>query len=188
MMKKMLVLSGSPKKDGNTAKLVEWFVEGARAKGARVEVVSAASLKSNGCISCRACQGSDAYACVIDDEVKPVLVKMIDADVIVMATPMYFFGPSAQLKLVFDRMFSLFKWDNDAGTMRTPLKGKTFVLIASAYEDAGLDALERPFVLTAAYSGMNFASLLVPDAGVSGEIKNRIGIREKAFALGEKVA
>ena len=66
---------------------------------------------------------------------------MIGADIIVMATPLYFFSASAQIKGVFDRMFSLYKWDNDAGTMNTVLKGKTFCLIASAYEDSGLDVL-----------------------------------------------
>ena len=190
MAKKILILSGSPKKDGNTAQLVKWFCEGAGSKGAQIEVVNTALLKykTTGCASCRQCQKLDKYECVIDDEAKPVLAKMAFADVIVMATPLYFFSASAQLKLVFDRMFSLYKWDNEAGTMRTVLKGKTFVLIASAYEDVGLDALEKPFALTASYSGMKFESLLVPNAGVSGEIGKVEGIREKGIALGRKIA
>ena len=190
MTKKMLVLSGSPRKNGNTAILVDWFAQGARAKGARVEIVRTASLryKSTGCTSCRACQKLAAYECVIHDEAKPVLARMAKVDVIVMATPLYFFGASAQLKLVFDRMFSLYKWDNQAGTMKTPLKGKTLVLMASAFENVGLDALRKPFDLTAKYTGMKFASLLVPNAGVSGDIKNKPGIRRQAIALGKKVA
>ncbi len=190
MTKKIIILSGSPKKNGNTATLVDWFAEGARSKGARVEIVRAASLKfkSAGCTSCRSCQKLDKYECVIDDEARPVLAGMAGADVIVMATPLYFFSASAQLKLVFDRMFSLYKWDNKAGTMKTPLTGKTLVLIASAFEDVGLDALQKPFALTAKYTGMKFASLLVPNAGVSGDIKKKPGIRAKAIALGRKVA
>lgn len=189
MARKILVVSGSPKKDGNTATLIEWFSEGACSKGAKVEVVRAAFLKykSNGCTSCRACQKIKEYKCVISDDATPVLVKMIEANVIVMATPLYFFGPSAQLKLIFDRMFSLYKWDNEKDTMETPLKGKTLVLIASAFEDKGLDALEKPFALTAEYTGMKFESLLVPNAGVSGEIKNNVRIREKVIALGKSV-
>ena len=85
-------------------------------------------------------------------------------------------------------MFSLFKWDNQTDTMETPLKGKTFALIASAFEDIGLDNLEKPFAITADYSGMKFESLLVPDAGESGEVRNIPGIREKAVAFGKKVA
>jgi len=186
----ILILSGSPRKDGNTAALVDWFAEGARSRGARVEIVRTACLKykATGCTSCRACQRNSAYECVINDEARPVLARMARVDVIVMATPLYFFGASAQLKLVLDRMFSLYKWDNQAGTMATPLKGKTLVLLASAFEDVGLDALRKPFALTAKYTGMPFFSLLVTNAGVSGDIKKKPGIRKKALALGIKAA
>lgn len=190
MAKKILVLSGSPKKEGNTATLVHWFLEGACAKGANAEVIHTAFLKFKfpGCTSCRKCQKIEKYECVIDDDVKAVLKKMAGADVIVMATPLYFFAASAQLKIIMDRMFSLYKWDNAAGTMETVLKGKTLALLASAYEDVGLDALAKPFKLTANYTGMKFASLLVPNAGVSGSIKKLGGVREKAIQLGKKLA
>lgn len=190
MAKKILVLMGSPKKDGNTAALVEWVAEGAKKKGAETEIVNTAYLKyrTNGCISCRACQASEKYECAINDDAKPVLSRMTDADVIVMATPLYFFGPSAQLKLIFDRMFSLYKWDNRTGAFTTPLKGKTLVLIASAFENIGLDILEKPFRITADYTGMDFKSLLVPDAGVSGAVRNAPAVRERAVALGEELA
>jgi len=67
------------------------------------------------------------------------------------------------------------------------ISGRTLVLLASAYEDIGLDTLEKPFSLTAKYTGMKFLSLLVPNAGVSGEIRKKANIREKASALGRKV-
>jgi len=190
MLKKILIISGSPQKDGNTQTLIEWFVEGVGPKNTDVEIVRASLLKqkSFGCISCRACQKSDVYECVIDDDVKKVLMKMARADMVVMATPLYFFGPSAQLKTIFDRMFSLYKWDNEAGTMKTVLKGKTFVLIASAFEDVGLDALEKPFQLTAEYTGMPFKSLLVSNAGVSGDVRTKPGIREKTIQFGRSLA
>lgn len=148
----------------------------------------AASLKTRGtgCMSCRSCQRSGKYECAVRDEVQPVLAKMAKADVIVMATPLYFFSASAQIKVIFDRMFSLYKWDNDTGTMTTPLKGKKLVLIASAFEDEGFDALAQPFILTADYTGMEYDSLLVPDAGVSGDIRKKQGIRDKAVAFGKK--
>jgi multimeric flavodoxin WrbA len=191
MSKKILILNGSPKKDGNTAAMVDWFSQGARSKGADIEIVLTAFLKYKtlGCTSCRACQKSEKFECCVDDEAKPVLAKMAQVDMIVMATPLYFFGASAQLKLIFDRMFSLYKWDNEAGTMETPLKGKTLVLLASAYEDIGLGALEKPFALTAEYTGMKFESVLAANAGVSGEIaKKRPDIREKVISLGMKIA
>jgi multimeric flavodoxin WrbA len=190
MSKNILVLSGSPKRNGNTAALIEWFRRGACQKGARVTVVHALDLgyKTQGCISCRLCQTREAYGCVIQDGLKPVLQMMIESDAIVFATPLYFFSASAQIKMVLDRMFSLYKWDNEAGTMDTPLKGKMLVVMASAFEDVGLDVLAKPFKLTAEYTGMKFRSLLIPNAGVSGEIKKKVGISKKAFAFGEAVA
>ena len=190
MSKNILIISGSPKRNGNTAALVEWFSQGARSAGARIEIVSAAFLKYKalGCRSCRKCQEAKAYGCVIHDDASIVVAKMAKADVIVMATPLYFYGPSSQLKLIFDRMFSLYKWDNVRGTMRTCLNKKTLVLLASAFEDVGLDVLAKPFKLTADYSKMKFLSLLVANADVSGEIRNRPGIKQKAMALGRKAA
>ena len=184
---KILIISGSPKKDGNTATLIKWFSQGARSRQARIEVVNAAFLKykTNGCTACRACQKRAEYECIIKDEASPVLAKMAAADMIVFATPLYFFSASAQTKLILDRMFSLYKWDNETDKFTTPLKGKTMVLIASAYEDVGLDALAKPFKLTADYTGLKFRSLLVPNAGVSGEIKNKSRWQKKAIAFGK---
>ena len=189
MAKKILIVNGSPKKNGNTAALVEWFAEGARSSGAQVEIAGAAFLtcKVSGCTSCRQCQTIEEYRCVIDDGATAVLGKMAGADAIVMASPLYFFAASAQLKVIVDRMFSLYKWDNEKGTMKTPLAGKQFVFLGSAYEDVGLDAMEAPFVLTARYTGMPYESLLVPNAGVSGDIGKQQGVHDRAVALGAKI-
>ena len=190
MNRSILIISGSPKKDGNTTAIIEWFVDGARASGWDTEIINAASAKSkiNGCQSCRACQKREEYGCVFNDDIKLILDKMTKTDVIVMATPLYFFSGSAQIKQVLDRMFSLYKWDNAAGTMRTVLKGKTFAVIASAFEAEGFDALEKPFKMTADYSGMKYNSLIVPNAGVSGDVKKLPGIREKAFQFGKTIS
>ncbi|MCX5751776.1 MAG: flavodoxin family protein [Candidatus Saganbacteria bacterium] len=188
-IKKILIISGSHKKDGNTATLINWFCEGAKAKGIKTEIIQAASLKSKilGCTSCRKCQKLKEYNCIINDEVSLVLKKMIKSDVIVFATPLYFFAASAPIKAIMDRMFSLYKWDNEADTFETPLRGKTLVLIASAYEDVGLDALEKPFKLTADYTGMKFKSLLVPNAGVSGTLKKNVKVKKQAIGFGKEM-
>ena len=189
-MKKILILSASPVKNGNTSLLVEWFSQGAQGKGAVLDVVDVAALKFkvSGCTSCRRCQALKTYECVIADEGQAVLRKMAQADVIVMATPLYFYGPSAQLKVIMDRMFCLYKWDNKTDTMTTVLKDKKLLLIASAYEDIGLDAVEKPFALTAQYTGIPFESYLVPDAGESGDLKGNTSVRDQAVAFGRKAA
>lgn len=188
MSKYILIINGSPKENGNTAKLVEWFVEGARPNCGKVEIIRAASLKfkSNGCISCRKCQKIKEYECVINDDVKKVLKKIAKADAIVFATPLYFYGPSAQLKLIIDRMFSLYKWDNTTNTFETPMRGKSMILLLSAYEDIGLDIVEKSFKLIADYSEMKFRSLLVPNARESTEIERLKGIRKRVIDFGRK--
>jgi multimeric flavodoxin WrbA len=190
MSKKILILNGSPVRNGNTAVLFKWFEEGALLKGAKVEIVHTAFLKYrvSGCISCRKCQKIKEFVCVIKDDARPVLVKMAEADVIVFATPLYFYGPSTQLKHIIDRMFSLYKWDNSTDTFKSPLRGKTMVLLLSAYEDIGLDIVKKSFALIAKYSEMKFRSLLVSDAGESGEILKLKGIREKAIVLGKDIS
>ncbi|MFH1189890.1 MAG: flavodoxin family protein [Candidatus Omnitrophota bacterium] len=188
MPKNILILNGSPKKDGNTSRLVKWFTEGARSAGGKVEVVRAAPLrsKSSGCTSCRMCQKIKEYECVIKDDIREVLKKMAEADAIVFATPLYFYGPSAQLKLIIDRMFSLYKWDNATNTFESPMRGKSMLLILSAYEDVGLDIVEKSFKLIADYSDMKFRSLLVPDAGESSEVNRIKWIRKRAADLGRR--
>jgi multimeric flavodoxin WrbA len=188
MFKKILILLGSPKKNGNTAYLVKWFTQGARTKGARIEIINTSFLKykSTGCNGCGACQKLDKYECVIKDQASQVLKKMALADVVVMATPLYFYSPSAQSKLVMDRMFCLYKYDDKTKATVSPLNGKTLILIASAFEDIGLDILKKTFAFIADYSDMKFQSLLIPNAGDSGNIKNNLSIRKKVVAFGKK--
>lgn len=190
MAKNIIIISGSPKKNGNTALLIKWFTEGARSVGSNVEIIRAADLKYKviGCTSCRVCQKKAAYRCVIKDEVSDSVARLPQADVLVMSSPLYFYGASSQLKSVMDRMFSLYKWDNAANTMETPLRGKTLVFLGSGYEDVGFDVFEKPFQLTAQYTGMKYASLVVKNAGVSGDIVKQDGAVKKAFELGKKIS
>ena len=189
MSRAILIISGSPHKSGNTSFLIKWFSEGAVAAGAHIDLVHAAGLKHKavGCTSCRACQANAAYQCVIQDEVSDCLARFLSAEVIVMASPLYFYGASSQLKMVMDRMFSLYKWDNAANTMTTPLKGKRFVFLGSGYEDAGFDVFEKPFQLTAAYTKMRYDSFLVKNAGVSGDIVKLPGVKDRVVAFGKKM-
>ncbi|MDD3905787.1 MAG: flavodoxin family protein [Candidatus Omnitrophica bacterium] len=188
MKKKILILNGSPKKNGNTDTLVRWFVEGVSSKDAEIEIIHAARLKFKvgGCTSCRICQKIKRFECVINDDVKDVLKKMAKADIIVFATPLYFYASSAQLKLIIDRMFSLYKWNNKTDTFVSPMIGKTMGLIVSAYENIGLKVAEGSFKLTADYSGMRFKSFLVSNAGESGEVTRIKNIRDRTetFAKG----
>ena len=98
----ILILSGSPRKNGNTELLVEAFSKGASEKH-QVEVVSVHNYKVNPCMGCNACFTSEGNACVQKDDMSVIYSKLADADMLVIASPVYFYGLSAQLKAVIDR-------------------------------------------------------------------------------------
>ena len=98
----ILILSGSPRKGGNTELLVEAFGKGASQKH-HVEVVSVHDYKVNPCMGCNACFKNENNACIQKDDMSLIYDKMVVADMLVIASPVYFYGLSAQLKAVIDR-------------------------------------------------------------------------------------
>ena len=102
MSKKVLILSGSPRKGGNSDILCDEFLRGAREAGHTVEKLRVSERKIAPCSGCYYCTAHSG-ACVHKDDMAEVLQKMIDADVIVLASPVYFYAINAQLKAVIDR-------------------------------------------------------------------------------------
>lgn len=130
MSKKVLVLSGSPRKGGNSDLLCDEFVLGANESGHEVEKVFISDKKIGYCTGCYACSATDK--CVQNDDMAKILEQMIKADVIVMATPVYFYSIDAQLKTVIDRTVAKYTQIND----------KEFYFIATAAVN-NKDELER---------------------------------------------
>lgn len=108
MSQNIVVLSGSPRKGGNTDTLVEAFITGAVAAGKSVTLFRAAELKVGGCMGCDHCF-RETGVCIQNDDMSKVLSAMRQADAVVFASPVYFFGVTAQLKLVIDRLYALLK-------------------------------------------------------------------------------
>lgn len=109
----IVVLQGSPNVSGSTAILVEEFARGARATGHTVERIDVAHLDIRPCTGCVAC-GYGVRPCVQRDDMAGVLQKILSADMVVFATPLYYYGMAAQLKAVIDRFCS----ENSAVTGR----------------------------------------------------------------------
>ena len=124
MSKKVLVLSGSPRKGGNSDILCDEFMRGASDAGHQVEKVFIRDKKIGFCNACYACRESGV--CVLKDGMQDVLDKMAWADVIVMASPVYFYSIDAQMKAVIDR--SVARW--------TEIPNKEFYYIMTAAEDS----------------------------------------------------
>lgn len=102
MGKKVLILSGSPRKGGNSDLLCDAFARGATEAGNTVEKIRVAEKKVAPCSGCYYCAKSGGV-CVHRDDMAEILQKMIDADVLVLASPVYFYSVCAQLKAVIDR-------------------------------------------------------------------------------------
>ena len=102
MSKKVLILSGSPRKGGNSDILCDEFARGAQEAGNEVEKIRVASKKIHPCSACYYCRDHGG-ACVHKDDMAAIQQKMIDADVLVLASQVYFYSIDAQLKAVIDR-------------------------------------------------------------------------------------
>lgn len=120
---KVLVISGTPRKGGNSDRLCEEFARGARESGNDVEVIRLREKKIGFCNACYHCK--DSGRCCIKDDVPEIIDKMEASDVIVLASPVYFYSVDAQMKALIDRTVS--RW--------LEIKGKVFYYIATSAED-----------------------------------------------------
>jgi len=107
---KVLAINGSPHKlKGNTALVLDPFLEGLRDAGAEVELLYTRDLRINPCLGCFGCWIKTPGKCVQQDDMADLLPRLRQADVWVLATPLYFDGPSGPLKNVMDRMTSFLR-------------------------------------------------------------------------------
>lgn len=124
MSKKILILSGSPRKGGNSDILCDEFARGAVDAGNEVEKIRVAEKNVGYCKGCYYCKDHGGQ-CVIKDDMSDILQKMIDAEVIVLASPVYFYSIDAQLKAVIDRTVA--RW--------LEVKNKEFYYIATCADE-----------------------------------------------------
>ena len=101
-MKKVLILSGSPRKGGNSDILCDQFAKGALENGNQVEKIRVSEKKIAPCTGCYFCRNNGGR-CALNDDMGDILQKIIDCDVLVLSTPVYFYSMCAQLKAVIDR-------------------------------------------------------------------------------------
>ena len=104
MTRKVLILKGSPREKGNSAVLAERVADGAVTAGAQVESVYLHGLDIRPCDACELCQNNGI--CVIEDDMQSLYPKLATADAILLASPVYWFTFSAQLKLCIDRWYA----------------------------------------------------------------------------------
>lgn len=106
---KILVLNGSPHGKGNTAALTGAFVEGAESKGHEVTVIQVGTKKIGGCKACEYCHTKGNGACIQQDDMGEVYEALKDTDLLVLASPVYYFGWSGQLQDTISRFYPMGK-------------------------------------------------------------------------------
>lgn len=179
MSKKVLILSGSPRKGGNSDLLCDEFLRGAQESGNQVEKIFLRSKKVAPCNACYCCKNSGGK-CAIPDDMTEILDKMQAADVIVMASPVYFYSIDAQMKAVIDR--SVARW--------TDIPNKEFYYIMTAAEDSDtvMDCTLECFRGFAACLDGAQEKGVIYGKGVyeAGAIKGMPAMRE-AYEMGKRV-
>ena len=178
MSKKVLILSGSPRKGGNSDILCDEFMKGAEESGNTVEKIRVAEKKIGYCRGCYACKVTGI--CAIKDDMAEILQKMNDADVIVLASPVYFYSIDAQLKAVIDRTVA--RW--------LEVKNKEFYYIMTA-ADGEKESLETTLACFRGYADCVEGAKemgVIYGTGVyeKGEVKATKAMKE-AYEMGLKL-
>lgn len=179
MSKKILVIAGSPRLGGNSDTLADAFIAGAKEAGHEVTKFNVAKMHINGCQDCKYCFSHDAQ-CVQQDDMQQIYPHFAGADILVLATPVYFFGMTAQIRAFLDRLYAYaYKGFHITGTALLILCGDT--------DPAIMDPPIAEFNNFAAFAKLENKGV-VKAAGVNdkGEIDGNAALQE-ARQLGKNI-
>ena len=180
MSKKIVVLTGSPRKNGNSFAMTDAFIQAAQAKGHTVIRFDAAMRNVGGCHACETCFKT-GKACSFDDDFNTVAPAILEADTVVFTIPVYWYSIPAQIKGVIDKMFSFCVAGKD-------LSGKECILLACCEENdmSVLDGVRIPIERTAALLKWKMAGeILISGVFGAGEIEKTDGCRQAAELAGK---
>lgn len=179
MSKNIVVLSGSPRKEGNTERLARAFIDGAESAGKNIVVFRTANMKIGGCIGCEHCF-KEKGVCIQKDDMPTVLAAIKTADTIVLVSPVYYFDLTAQLKLAIDRTYALL-------SVGTPIKKAALLMTCGDNTVKAAEGAVVTYKSICAYSKWEDAGIIIA-AGLHnpGEIEGRDEL-VKAQMLGREI-
>ena len=183
-MKKIFGVVGSPRQNGNTHILVSKILEGAKEAGAKTEILLLGDLTVQECDGCHACW--EGNQCSKHDDMNTVYPRIIESDVIIFGTPVYWYGPTALMKGFIDR-FVYFNCPENS----VKIKGKP-VVIAIPFEEECIETaapLVTFFEKCFQYLQMNLiGKIIVPGVTRKGEVVGKGGRLKEAYELGKRLA
>ena len=169
---KIITLMGSPKRKGNTATVLGWF-EQLVAPAHQVERVNIVDLDIRGCTGCHACQKvMDRPGCVQKDDAPALIERLLAADAVVYATPLYCWDFTAQMKALIDRHFCLSKWQGSR-VARALLSGKRMALLVTCADpvENNADLIQVMFDrIVAVAGGVMVGKYMVPDCSTPDKL------------------
>ena len=176
---KIIILQGSPNRDGSTAMLAEAFAEGAEKAGHETRIIHVAAETIHPCTGCVSC-GYEG-PCVQKDGMENVRAALLQADMLVFATPLYYYGMTAQLKTVIDRFCAF-----NSSLNRRHLKS---ALLAVAWNSSEwtFDALEAHYKTLVRYLNLEDQGEILGYGCGTPSMTKRSGFVEKAYQLGASV-
>ncbi|MDE6749961.1 MAG: flavodoxin family protein [Lachnospiraceae bacterium] len=180
MSKKIVVITGSPRKNGNSFAMTDAFIKAAQEKGHIITRFDAAMKKIGGCHACETCY-STGKACTFDDDFNVIAPAILEADVIVFTMPVYWYSIPAQIKGVIDRIFSLVVGGKD-------IAGKECALITCCEEEdmSVMDGVRIPIERMCALNKWKMVGeVLIPGVLNVGDIEKTDGCKQAA-ALADK--
>lgn len=174
MGKKILVLTGSPRKNGNSEQMADAFIKGAQQAGHEAVKFEAGLKKMSGCIACNTCW-STGTACSVKDDFNKLEPLLESCDAIVFAAPLYWFAFPAQMKNVIDRLYA---YGGTGGTRPMTIKESVLLLCSEGTDDEGYQPVLKMYDLMRSFLGWKDSGILKIDGvGAPGDIENTDGLR-----------
>lgn len=181
-MKKIIVLNGSPRKNGNTLCAVAHLLKGMEKKGCfEVTEVNLTTEALRPCLACDACK-KNGGTCATDKASAELMEKVCASDVIVLATPVYWWGMSAQLKTVIDKFYS-------KSDIMGPMEKKIILVAVGAapVDDPQYDLIQQQIQFICAHSNWKLVSYIKASAFEAGELANQNDILQQIEKQGENL-
>ena len=182
MSKKIVILNGSPRKNGNTSALVKAFTEGAASAGHSVTTFFLDGMDIHGCKGCFGGHSSRECPCVQRDDMVQIYPAVMDSDVVVLATPLYYWNMSGQLRTAVDRLFAL--EEGDGNLLRGHNRASALLMAAEGHGFE--DVLLYYNHLMEHLRWNNLGHVLAGGNGDVGDIEGKPELK-KAFELGKSI-
>ena len=185
MPRKVVVVLGSPRREGNSAILARHIARGAQAGGAQVQTFFLHEMDIRPCSACEGCHQPDSTGCVIDDDMQHIYPEVGQADALVIATPIYWFTMSAQTKTFVDRCYALGSPEGHAFAGKRVACAMTYG--APDPVNSGCVNAVRTFQDAFRFIGADLVGMVWASAWKAGEIRQNDKALHEAFDLGKKL-